>query len=259
MAVPDIRIWEFFVLSMVVLWAGILAGSWIHAIRPEVVENENKIISVLEGALLTLFGLLMGFTFSMAVSRYDTRKLLAVQEANAIGTTWLRTATLAEPVRTEEQNLLREYVQQRILFHKEFRGRGDVRETVEHAATLQERLWAAASNYATDHREAVTGLYLAALNNAIDTAAERDAADENRIPAEAWWMLLFVGFVANVVMGTKISPRRWLLQSILPVVLAATLAMTLDLDSPRFGLIRVTQIDMERLAQEMTRLPQQAP
>lgn len=256
---PDMRIWEFFVLSLVVLWAGIFVGSWIHETRPELVENENKIISVLEGALLTLFGLLMGFTFSMAVSRYDTRKLLAVQEANAIGTTWLRTATLAEPVRTEEQNLLREYVQQRILLHEELRGQGEVREVQEHSAMVRDRLWAAASNYATDHRDAVTGLYLAALNNAIDTGAERVAADANRIPAEAWWMLLFVGFVANIVMGTKISPRRWMLQSVLPVVLAATLAMTLDLDSPRFGFIRVTQIDMERLAQEMTRLPQQAP
>jgi hypothetical protein len=150
-------------------------------------------------------------------------------------------------------------VQQRILFHEEFRAREDVRETERHAATLQERLWAVASTYAADHREAVTASYLQALNNAIDTAGERVAADENRIPAEAWWMLLFVGFVANVVTGTKIGPRRVLLQSILPVVLAATLAMTLDMDSPRFGLIRVAQVEMERVAQDMTTLPQQAP
>lgn len=256
---PDIRIWVFFVLCLVVLWLGILVGSWIREARPTVVDSENKIITVLEGALLTLFGLLMGFTFSMAVSRYDMRKLLQVQEANAIGTTWLRTATLPEPVRAEEQGFLREYVQQRILFHAEFHARVDVRDAEERAALLRERMWAAVSIYAVDHRDPVTGLYLQALNNAIDTAGERMAADENRIPAEAWWMLLFVGFVANMVMGTKIAPRRWLLQSILPIVLAATLAMTLDLDSPRFGLIRVTQLDMEKVASDMARLPQQMP
>ena len=135
----------------------------------------------------------------------------------------------------------------------------NARETEERAETTQAKLWAVASNYAIDHRDPVTSLYLQALNDAIDTAAERVAAEKNRIPAEAWWMLLFVGFVANVVVGTKIRPRKWMLQSVMPVVLAATLAMTLDLDSPRFGFIRVAQADMERLAQEMTRLPQQAP
>lgn len=256
---PDVRIWAFFVLSLVILWLGILAGCWIRESRAAVVESENKVITVLEGALLTLFGLLMGFTFSMAVSRYDMRKLLQVQEANAVGTTWLRTATLPEPVRKDGQSLLREYVRERLLFHEEFQKREDVRESEEQAAVLRGRLWAGASNYASDHRDPVTGLYLQALNSAIDTAGERDAADENRIPLEAWWMLLFVGFVANVVMGTKIHPRRWLLQSVMPVVLAATLAMTLDLDSPRFGLIRVTQLDMEKVASDMARLPQQAP
>lgn len=256
---PDIPIAVFFILCLVVLWLGILVGSWIRQARPAAVESESKIITVFEGALLTLFGLLMGFTFSMAVSRYDMRKTFAVEEANSIGTTWLRSGLLPEPVRAQEQSLLREYVQMRLLYHTEFRSRQEAAATEERAELLQARLWAPADNYAAEHRDPVSALYLQALNNAIDLAGERVAADENRIPAEAWWMLLFVGFVANVVMGTKIGPQRWLLQSILPVVLAATLAMTLDLDSPRFGLIRVSQADMERVAKDMARLPQQAP
>lgn len=255
----DLPIMVFFVLCLAVLWAGVLLGSWIHHSRRAVVEREDKIISVIEGALLTLFGLLIGFTFSMAVSRYDMRKMLAVQEADAIGTAWLRTAVLPEPVRTQEQTLLREYMQQRMLFHSEFRAREEVRYNEEQAETLRRGLWAVASDYAIDHRDPVTSLYLQALNNAIDLAGERLAADENRIPEEAWWMLLFVGFVASIVVGTKIGPQRWLLQSILPIVLAATLAMTLDLDSPRFGFIRISQIDMQRVADEMKTLPQQVP
>lgn len=254
----DMPILAFLVLSLAILWAGILVGSLIKQTRAATVESESKVITVLEGALLTLFGLLMGFTFSMAVSRYDARKILAVQEANAVGTTWLRTGLLSEPVRTEEQNLLREYVQQRLLYHSEFRMREQV-GTEQRADLLRARLWAVAGNYAVDHRDPVTALYLQALNNAIDMAGERVAADDNRIPGEAWWMLLFVGFMANVVVGTKIGPRSVLLQAILPVVLAATLAMTLDLDNPQFGFIRVTQVDMQRVAKDMTRLPQQAP
>jgi hypothetical protein len=256
---PDIRIWQVFLLSLVVLWLGILVGVWTRSTREHLVESESKIITVLEGALLTLFGLLMGFTFSMAVTRYDMRKLLVVTEANTIGTTWLRTAALAEPVRTEEQNLLRQYVRERLIFQGEVHNPGELAETQEKIDRLQGQLWAAASGYAIDHRDPVTSLYLQTLNQTIDVAGERVAADENRIPLEAWVILLFVGFVATIVVGTKIGRDRWLLQSILPIVLAATLAMTMDLDSPRYGFIRVTQAAMERVAQDMTRLPQQAP
>jgi hypothetical protein len=256
---PDMPIWIFAVVSLAVLWAGILVGSWIGQNRRAVVESESKTLTVLEGALLTLFGLLIGFTFSMAVSRYDLRKSLAVQEANAVGTTWLRTGLLPEPQRTEEQNLLRAYVQQRLFYHKTFHKRHELQDTVEQTEKIRDSLWAIASNYASDHREPVTGLYLQSLNNAIDLAGERIAADENRIPPEAWFMLLFVGFVSTAVTGTKIGAHRWVLQLILPVVLAATLAMTLDLDSPRYGFIHISQANMEKVADDMSRLPQQMP
>lgn len=255
---PDMPIVGFFLLCLVVLWVGILLGSWAQQIRKELIERDSQVLTLLEGALLTLFGLLIGFTFSMAVNRYDARKLLAVQEANAIGTTWLRTEFLPDPLRTQEQNLLREYVQERRLYHTEFRAREESHYNELHAQALRKKLWELASAYAVDHRESVTGLYLQALNSMIDIAGERVAADENRIPAEAWWMLLFVGFVASAVMGTKIDPRMILLQSILPIVLAATLTMTMDLDSPRHGFIRVTQHQMHTLEQDMG-LPQQAP
>src|ERR1700753_3573722 len=100
----------FFVISFALLWLGIVLGSRIRQAHRQGVEGESKMISLLEGSLLTLFGLLMGFTFSMAVSRYDARKELIVKEANAIGTTWLRSATLIEPVRSQEQDLLKQYV-----------------------------------------------------------------------------------------------------------------------------------------------------
>jgi hypothetical protein len=145
------------------------------------------------------------------------------------------------------------------LFHDRFHERDAFEEGAAQAVQIREKLWAIASDYASDHREPVTGLYLQALNNAIDMAGERVAAYENRIPTEAWCMLLFVGFVSTAVTGTKIGRGRWVLQSILPVVLAATLAMTLDLDSPRLGFIHVSQVDMERVAKDMTRLPQQMP
>lgn len=253
------RIWVFFVISLALLWLGIILGRVIQRARARMVEQESKFITVLEGALLTLFGLLMGFTFSMAVSRYDQRKVLAVSEANGIGTTWLRTAILAEPVRTQEQSLLREYVQARLQFHAASHSPQELSQLRERIDTLQGRMWAIASSYATDHRDPVTALYLQALNQTIDVSEERNAADTNRIPAEAWVMLLLVGGVSTIVVGMKVGSHSTLLQLILPLVLAGTLAMTMDLDTPQLGLIKVGQISMDKVAQDMQRLPQQMP
>ena len=195
----------FLLLSIVLLWVGIVMGTRIREMRDQVIERESKIVTVLEGALLTLFGLLIGFTFSMAVSRYDTRKVLVVTEANAIGTTWLRTALLAEPARSEEQNLLRQYVQQRVRYLSVGNDRAAIGDSLQRASALQARMWAVASNYAPEHKDVTTSLFLSTLNDTIDVSEERTAANENRIPAEAWWMLLFVGFAATLLVGLDVE------------------------------------------------------
>jgi hypothetical protein len=256
----NVRPVVFFLIALGVLWLGMELGNRIRGWRGKSVEGEDKLISVLEGALLTLFGLLIGFTFSMAVSRYDLRKAVIVKEANAIGTTWLRTATLAEPTRTEQQTLLRQYV----LIRKQFLAAGhnsdQESESLRRTGELQARLWAAASSYAAEHRDAITGLYLSTLNDSIDASEERTAADENRIPAEGWGMLLLVGFIAMVLVGLDVRSKSRVLQALLPLALAWALGLTMDLDSPRYGLIRVDQPSMERLAQQVAGSPpQQAP
>ena len=254
------RPWVFFLISTVLLWLGMALGARIRIWRGHVIEEESKIVTVLEGSLLTLFGLLMGFTFSMAVSRYDLRKELVVKEANAIGTTWLRTATLAEPTRTQEQTLLRQYVPARLEFVSAGYDSEAEADSLKRTEELQARLWAVVSGYATEHRDPVTALYLSTLNESIDTSEERTAADENRIPGEAWWMLLIVGSVATVLVGMDVKSNSWVLQAMLPLVLAAALGLTMDLDSPRYGLIRIGQASMDRLAQQIGgSLPQQAP
>ena len=249
---PDV----FFLGSLLLLWFGLWLGSRARRARAEIVEGEGKIISLLEGASLTLFGLLMGFTFSMAVSHFDRRDALVVNEANAIGTTWRRTATLDEPVRSEQQNLLRQYVPVRLSVVSI----GEADDSTGKTADLQARLWANASSYAAEHRDAVTGLYLSALNDSITVSLQRTAADEDRIPGMAWTMLLFVGFVATTLVGMDVKSRSRVLQVTLPLVLAATLGMTLDMDSPSHGWITIDTASMQRVAQQVAgSLPQQAP
>lgn len=256
----DMRPLVFVLLSVLLLFVGMVLGTRIRESRLEIIERESKIITVLEGALLTLFGLLIGFTFSMAVSRYDTRKTLVLTEANAIGTTWLRTSLLTEPTRSEEQSLLRQYVQQRLRFLSAGHDRAAIEDSLRRSSDLQARMWAVASDYAAGHKDVTTSLFLSKLNDSIDVSEERTAANENRIPAEAWWMLLFVGFAATLLVGLDVRARSWALQATLPIVLSGALGMTMDMDSPRYGLIRITQPSMDRVARQMAKsLPQQAP
>lgn len=250
----------FFLLSLALLWIGMALGSRIRSRRGKAIDEESKIITVLEGSMLTLYGLLLGFTFSMAVSRYDLRKALVVKEANAIGTTWLRSGTLAEPTRTVEQSLLRQYVPVRMEFVSAGHDQVKVQDSLRRTSDLQAKLWATANNYSLDHRDAVTAIFLNTLNDSIDTSEERTAADENRIPSEAWWMLLLVGFAATVLVGLDVRARSRVLQAALPLVLAAALAMTMDMDSPRLGLIQVNQPSFDRLVQQVaSTLPQGVP
>lgn len=256
----NMRPWVFFAIVVVLFWVGIWLGTRIRIWRSQLIEQEIKIVTVLESALLTLFGLIMGFTFSMAVSRYDLRKDLVVKEANAIGTTWLRSASLDEPTRSEMQRLLRQYIPARLEFVRSGQDREAEADSLKRTSEFQARIWALASSYATTHREAITGLYLSTLNDSIDASEERTAADENRIPDEAWCMLLIVGFVATVLVGMDVKSNSWVLRAMLPLVLAAALGLTMDLDNPRYGLIRIPQPSMDRVAQQIANtLPQQAP
>ena len=103
-------------LAFLLLLAAGTIGAWIRSTRQTTVTEASDSFKTLEGAVLGLLSLLLGFSFAMAVSRYDARKQLELDEANAIGTTWLRTSALEEPIRTQSRGVLRQYVPIRLQF-----------------------------------------------------------------------------------------------------------------------------------------------
>lgn len=242
----------FFLLSFALLWFGIFVGSRIQKLRAKQLEAESKMLTVIQTGLVTLLGLLIGFTFSMAVGRHDSRVNLMVKEANDIGTTWLRSSTLEEPARTQTQDLLRKYVLVRYQFLGSGHDSQEFQQSLTGSSALQNKLWSVASDYALTHRDPVTSLYLSTLNDSIDVTEERNAIFEDRVPTEAWLLLLFMGFATTVFIGMKVSSHSVVLNFLLPIVIAAALAMTLDMDSPRYGFIKMTQPSMDRVVQQIT-------
>jgi hypothetical protein len=190
-------------------------------------------------AVLGLLALLLGFTFSLALNRYDERRALVVQEANAIGTAWLRVQLLDDPYRGEMGNALKQYTDARVAWSDA--SSGDLGPTV----ALQEQVWTATRRLAhgTTSPVIVRGV-LDPLNEAFDTQAARTAARSARIPGPVLATLLLYAALSMVLLGyiMAINGRRKLVPTVL-LLLLLTLAFSviLDLDSPRWGRIQVSQ------------------
>ncbi len=238
----------FFLTVVVLLWLGTLVGGQLRKHRVQTLEQESSTFKTLESAVLALLGLLLGFTFSMGVGRYDQRKNLEIAEANYLANAWLRTATLPEPTRSTEQTLMRQYVPFRLQFLSAGTSEPRIEESLQAAAGLQAQMWHDAAAFASSRPDPVSAQYLVAITDLVDISESRTAAFENRIPILAWGMLLFISFIASGLVGVGIGTRSQFLRLVLPVVVASALSLTLDLDSPRSGLIRVHQHSLERVA-----------
>src|SRR5262249_37334265 len=157
---------------------------------PQTDERARSYEVTLQGAILGLLGLLLGFTFAMAVSRFDNRKRLVVDEATALGSAFLRARLLPEPEQSEVTKLLRQYLDARMELTRGNPAASSREELTERAARLQGLLWAQAVRATEQDRQAVaTGLFVQSLNDVIDMAGKRDAALANHVPESVLLLL----------------------------------------------------------------------
>ena len=193
------------------------------------------------GATLGLLAFLLAFTFGMAASRYDTRKQLVLQEANAIGTTYLRVEMLPEPQRSEIRNLLREYAAQRV---------GGVTaimtpEIMAKSGALHDRLWAqAVAVGGQSPNSIVVGLFVQSLNETIDLDETRVTAGRNRIPDTIWLALYVVTILTMAAMGYQFGltgEHSWPVTILLVLVFTTVIMLIADLDRPQAGWLKVSQ------------------
>jgi hypothetical protein len=209
-------------------------------------EDSKAHINAIQGSMLGILALLLGFTFSQSLQRFDSRSEAVVEEANAIGTAWLRAQFLPEAVRGETQNLLRAYVDLRV-------AASSISEVDRESSTalaaktveMQNRLWDQVRRAVeVDPHPVKTGLYLQALNEVFDDFGKRDAARSRHVP-ELVLLLLYVTFLmagAIVGLGCGVSGHRPSVVSYVMVGLIVVLVfIILDLDRPRRGLIEVSQ------------------
>jgi hypothetical protein len=227
-------------------------------IRRRSEEAQKGPVGEVVAALLGLLALLLAFTFSLAASRFDTRKGQVLEEANAIGTTWLRAGLLPEPHRAEIRRLLREYLEVRLAAVES----GQLQQGIARSEQLQGRLWAEATAVGEQQPGSIlVGLFIASLNEVIDLHAKRVIYGlQARIPAMIWAVLYFVALVSFGAIGYHaglIGGRRFLVIWPLALTVSAVLFLIVDLDRPREGLFTVSQqalADLRKLMERPTGL-----
>ena len=203
-------------------------------------------INGLQASILGILALLLGFTFSLALQRFDSRSEAVVDEANAIGTTWLRAQLLPLPVRAEVQALLREYVDTRVQAGSvTLADRAERQRLMAYATRTQDALWTGARKAAElEPNPVTTGLFIQSLNELIDRFGSRNAALDRHVP-EVVLLLLYATFLmAGAIIGyaSGVAGHRPSMVSHVMVVLIVVLVfLILDLDRPRRGLIEVSQ------------------
>lgn len=231
---------------IVVAAAGLVGASALGFFTAPSEPGEYKLAPV-QGAVLGLTGLLLGFSISLALSRYEHRRVLVVDEANAIGTTWLRASLLPAPMDQAARPLLERYVGARLAFFQAGDDPAAIAKAEARAAHLQTALWAIATQAAAAAPNSITASFIRALNGMIDLEAERDAARRDRLPWVMWGGLFLVTLVASFFTGAALRGQRWWVLLVLPLTFALLLGLIGEFDTPRNGLVQVSQHSLERL------------
>jgi hypothetical protein len=230
------------------------AGCWL-ARRTDINADEtyHEQISGIRDSLFVLLSLLIGFTFSMALDRYDQRRQTAIDEANAIGTTLLRARLLAEPENGRATELLKQYVGLRMAFFNAHLESPEMAEIETGSKRIQNQLWDLTASGAQRDRTVIMGAFVQTLNEMIDLDAKRLAARENRIPLVIWVLISMIALFATFLTGLSLKKRFWVSLVLLPAMLAVSIALVADLDAPTHGFILVDHRPMERLQQDISR------
>jgi hypothetical protein len=242
-----------FALSFSALWFSVRVGvSFLSRKRPLERDIYDDFSTILVSTL-TLNGLIIGFTFSMAMSRYELRKSYEVLEANAIRTEYLRANLLSAADATKVQSLLRNYLDQRISFYIAPRNEQELREIDTRTAKLQTDLWATVRDAGVAQPTPPIALAVAGMNDVLNSQGYAQAAWWNRIPSEAWILMASIAVIANLLFGygaqNLISEKTLL--AVLPFVLSVSFLLIADMECPRGGVIRVNPQNLIGLADSL--------
>jgi hypothetical protein len=241
-------------LFAVVTFGGILLSIWlgnrvsVAGLAKNSSSGDAKGIGAIEGALFGLLGLMIAFTFSGAASRFEERRHLITEEANAIGTAWLRIDVLPAESQPAIRNLFLQYMDNRSTVYRNNKTPQEREAKLNITAELQKEIWqnAVQASQRPDARNQASMLLLPALNEMIDITTTRQVATENHPPLIIFILLEALTFVTAFLAGLGIagdSSRIKMHKFVFALIMSLTLFVTVDLEYPRKGFIRIDDAD----------------
>lgn len=221
-------------------------------------EGRRSQITGVQGAILGLLGLLLGFTFSMGVTRYETRRDLVLREANAIGTAYLCAGLLPEAHQAPIRDLLRRFTNVRLEHQISNASPATLAEGVRLSREIEVDLWTHAEASAHEAPTPITSDFIVALNEMINVDAERITAVHNQIPVGVWLLLIFVAaagcFISSYGSGAQ-GERSGFTTVLLPGLITVVIVTVFDLTHSGQGVIHVSQQPMIDLQSSITPKP----
>ncbi|WP_413580710.1 hypothetical protein [Bdellovibrio sp. HCB288] len=212
--------------------------------------------SLIPTSILGLLALILGFTFSMSVTRYENRQRLVLAEANAIGTTYLRADFLRSPHSKNIKSYLKEYVDVRLKILQRYPDENEKTFVMQETERLQNLIWGetvAASRLETN---ALTGAFVSSLNEAIDLSASWDFVLRNTVPGLIYFMIICVAITGTFFLGYMNGANgggSHVGILALAVLFALVIALIEDLDRPRRGVVHVSQSSLLQLKQQISK------
>ena len=249
MRFSDYSLLEILIFSIIVLFGAIEVGRWFGArAKPQ----GKGSIPTLESSILGLLALMIGFTFAVALSRFEARREGVLNEANAIGTTALRARLLSAPHNQECLKLLREYVQLRLDVTQRTPSALDLKTALARSNAIQEALWLQVKEAAAKNNGMVpTGLFIQSLNEMIDDQEKRVIALKSSVPNIVLIVLYSIAMVASAFSGYAAgveAQRSRAPMYVAMVLFIAVILLIQDLDRPTDGFITASQQPMQDVA-----------
>jgi hypothetical protein len=203
-------------------------------------------LGAVEGAVFALMGLLVAFTFSGAATRFDNRRQLIVEEANAIGTAWLRLDLLPAAAQPELRDLFRRYLDSRLAITQKMPDVEAARLELGKASALQGEIWSRVVAACQQSPNLMMAQVVPALNQMFDVAATRTMAAQMHPPAIVFVMLGVLALMSSLLAGYAMAggkTRSWIHIIAFVLIMATTVYVILDLEFPRLGFIRIDAMD----------------
>jgi len=249
MRFSDYSLFQILIFSIVVLLGAIEIGRWFGMrAKPQGIGS----VPTLEASILALLALMIGFTFAVALSRFEARREGVLNEANAIGTTALRARLLPAPHNQDCLKLLRDYVQVRLDLTQKTPSPPDLKTALDRSSAIQEALWQQVKEIAAKNNGMVpTGLFIQSLNEMIDDQEKRVIAAISGVPNIVLVVLYTIAMVAGAFSGYAAGVEAQRSRSPMYVSMALFITLILliqDLDRPTGGFITASQRPMQDVA-----------